>query len=198
MPPVKDSFDARHGTDTGGQHGLWSQRIDSSNAQHGVHYVSAGENHIEVLLDPLPRSATVVDVGCGKGRVLIVAAKMGFKRVVGVEFVQEWAALAKINLQKTQLAATVVCGDAAAYEFPEEPLIVYLYNPFNDVVMKPVASRLKRHRTDVDVWVVYVNPRHRDLFDSWMEQIPLDTRQSELFTHESVAIWHRRAQYFDV
>jgi SAM-dependent methyltransferase len=196
-PQIKDGFDARRGTETGGKQGLWSQRIDSLNARHGVHYQSAGEDYIKVLLDPLPRSATVVDMGCGKGRVLIIAAEMGFDRVVGVEFVPEWAELAKFNLQKTQLAATVVCGDAAVYEFPQEPLIVYLYNPFNDVVMSPVANRLKRHREDLDVWVVYVNPRHRELFDSWMEPVPLNARQSELFTAESVAIWHRGVQHFD-
>jgi predicted RNA methylase len=50
---------------------------------------------------------------CGKGRPLIVAAAMGFKTVIGVEFVRELVEVARENLRKTRSNATVVCADAA-------------------------------------------------------------------------------------
>ena len=84
-------------------------------------YRSTSEQHIEVLRSPLPRSASFVDLGCGKSRPLIVAAAMGFKTVIGVEFVRELVEVAREDLRKTRSNARVVCADAAWYELPVGP-----------------------------------------------------------------------------
>ena len=70
-PSVGDEFDNRYGTDTGGEVNLWQYRIESPNAKYGVSYRSISDRHIEVLLGALPRHATFVDLGCGKGRPLL-------------------------------------------------------------------------------------------------------------------------------
>jgi SAM-dependent methyltransferase len=189
LNPVKDEFDLRYGTDTGGLINLWKYRIESPNAKYGVSYGSISEQHIEVLLAPLPRSASFVDLGCGKGRPLLIAAKMRFKIVMGVEFVRELAEVARRNLRQMGANATVVCADAAAYDFPDGALIVYLYNPFDAAVMSPVAQRLRRQTGDL--WVIYVNPRHGELFESWMERLPLTPLQAKLFSPDSVSVWHK-------
>jgi SAM-dependent methyltransferase len=187
--PVQDEFDIRYGTDTSGSINLWKYRIESPNARYGVSYGSTSEQHIEVLLAPLPRTASFVDLGCGKGRPLLVAAKLRFKTVIGVEFVRELAEVARGNLRKVGTGATVVHEDAAAYEFPAGPLIVYLCNPFMAAVMSPVAQKLRRHKGEL--WVIYVNPRHGHLFDSWMERMPLTLLQAKVYSPESVAVWHK-------
>jgi len=186
---ASDEFDVRYGTDTAGLISLCKYGIDSPNAKHGGHYVSTSEKHIEVLLAPLPRNACFVDVGCGKGRPLLVAAQMGFKTVIGVEFVSELAEIADSNLRKMDLSATVIHADAASYEFPAGPLIVYLYNPFDAVVMSRVAQNLRSHAGDL--WVLYVNPRHDQLFESWMQRMPLIPSQAKLFSADSVSLWHK-------
>jgi len=86
----------------------------------------------------------------------------------------------------------VACTDAAEYEFPQGPLIVYLYNPFDAAVMSPVAQKLRRH--EGDLWVIYVNPRHGDLFDFWMERMPLTPLQAKLFSVDSVSVWTSHAR----
>jgi SAM-dependent methyltransferase len=193
--PVQDEFDIRYGTDTGGSIHLWKYAIESPNAKHGVSHGAISEKHIEVLLAPLPRSASFVDLGCGKGRPLVVAARMGFKPVIGVEFVREFAEVARHNLQKMSVNATVLCTDAATYEFPNGPLVVYLYNPFDATVMSSVAKKVLCHKGDV--WVIYVNPRHGDLFESWMERMPLTPLQAKVFSPDSVSVWHRPARSDD-
>lgn len=182
-----DDFDAKHGTDTSGIIDLRRFRINSPNAKHGARYESIGERDIEAMLAPLPRSAHVVDLGCGKGRLLLIAAQMQFKSVIGVEFVQELAAIAERNVRRTGTVATVVCGDAAEYEFPNGPLAVYMFNPFDATVMARVAQHLQRHKGEL--WVIYVSPQYCDLFDSWMKRQPLTPAQAEVYA--SVAIWHK-------
>jgi SAM-dependent methyltransferase len=189
LDPAQDDFDIRYGTDTGGLVNLWKYRIESPNAKYGVSYGSTSERHIEVLLSPLPRAASFVDLGCGKGRPLIVAAAMGFRTVIGVEFVRELVVVARENLCKTRTNAMVVCADAACYEFPTGPLVVYLYNPFNAAVVSSVVQRLRLHKGEL--WVVYVNPEHGGLFESWMERMSLTPIQAQLFSPESVSIWHK-------
>lgn len=191
LKPVRDDFDARYGTDTGGLINLWQYRIDSPNAKYGVSYGSASEQHIQALLSPFPRTASFVDLGCGKGRPLIVAATMGFKTIIGVEFVRELAEIARNNLRKTGTNATVVCADAVSYKYPPGPLIIYLYDPFGAAVMASVARNLKRHKEEL--WVIYINPEHSDLFDSWIQRLPLTPVQANLFLENSVVIWHRDA-----
>jgi SAM-dependent methyltransferase len=187
-----DEFDSKHGTDTAGSANLWRYQIASTNAQHGAFYGTQTERHIRVLLDPIPREVIFLDLGCGKGRPLMIAAEMQFQTIIGVEFVRELADIARNNLRKTATRATVLDGDAAIFEFPSGPLAVYLYNPFAAAVMSPVVRRLRSH--EGDLWVVYVNPRHAALFDEWMNREPLKLAQAEVFAPESVAIWHGRKQ----
>jgi hypothetical protein len=78
---------------------------------------------------------------------------------------------------------TVVCADAAAYDFPDGALIVYLYNPFDGTVMSSVAQKLRRHTGDL--WVTYINPRVTELFENWMEPLPLTPPQAKLFSFDS-------------
>ena len=189
LNPVRDDFDILYGTDTSGTVNLWRYRIESANAKYGSFYACTSKRHIEVLLAPLPRSASFVDLGCGKGRPLLVAAQMGFKTVVGVEFVRELAEVASGNLRKIGANATVVCADVATYEFPADRLLVYLYDPFDAPVMASVAQKLRRH--EGELWVIYVNPRHGHLFDSWMERMPLTPDQARLFAPDSVSVWHK-------
>ena len=193
-----DDFDARYGTDTGGTVGMWLFRLNSPNAVHGTNYQSIGEVYTESLLSGCPRTATFVDLGCGKGRPLIVASKMGFQNVTGVEFVEELAAIARMNLRITECNANVVCADAAAYALPSGPLVVYMFNPFHAPVMRVVAEKL-RSRKD-ELWVISVNPKHPELFDAWLERQALVPAQQEVFSTNypgypvQPIIWHRPAQ----
>jgi hypothetical protein len=114
---------------------------------------------------------------------------MGFKTVIGIEFVRELAEVARENLRRMGANATVVCADAVAYEFPAGELIVYLCNPFDAAVMSPVAQKLRRHKGDL--WVIYINPRHAQFFEFWMERMPLTPLQAKLFSPDSVSVWHK-------
>lgn len=120
-----------------------------------------------------------VDLGCGKGRALLLASDYPFRRVVGVELLPELHRVALENIAKYKSASQkclnieAICGDARAFEFPAGPLVVFLFNPFPRAVFDGVLDRLEGslRRQPRPAWVVYHNPvregaiRGRDLFE---------------------------------
>jgi SAM-dependent methyltransferase len=101
------------------------------------------------LAVPLDRF-TLVDLGSGRGRVLLLAAERPFRAVVGVEFAAELHAAAVANVARFP-RSRMRCGsitplheDAAQFVFPPEPLVVYFNNPFSDRVMARVLANLRR------------------------------------------------------
>jgi len=187
-PRSVDEFDAKNGTDTGGAHPLWKLRIASTNARFGRKYQATGEAELVEALDFLriqPSSFTFVDLGCGKGRTLLVASRLGFKRVIGVEFANELVLVARENIRKQGInGATVVEGDAADFCFPDGNLVLYLYNPFSHDVMRKVISNL-RGRDSGQLFVIYKVPLCAELFDSCSFLSPLGFQASQ----SSIRIW---------
>jgi SAM-dependent methyltransferase len=91
---------------------------------------------------------TFIDLGCGKGRTLMMAANAGFDRVIGVEADHGLCKTARRNaeiwreLHPTSAAIEVVEEDAQSFQFPAGNLFVYLYNPFSGSVFDTVIARL--------------------------------------------------------
>jgi SAM-dependent methyltransferase len=107
----------------------------------------------EQIMYALPihfKDFTFVDLGSGKGRALLMAARYGFKRIIGVEFMPEWHRAAQDNIAKfaaanpSAPAMYSVCMDARDFDFPAEPLVIYLFNPFPEPVFVAVMERLRQ------------------------------------------------------
>lgn len=158
-----DPFDARHGTDTGGVEPLWKLKIESANVGHGHRYQAADESIILEAFDTLgvdPKGFTFVDLGTGKGRPLLVAARYGFRHVIGVEFAPELCAIARSNLAIMGIAnGEVHAMDAAEYVFPQTDLVIFFYNSFGPEVLGGVFDQIAKVK-DHQVHFVYVRPTH--------------------------------------
>jgi predicted RNA methylase len=159
-------FDAEQGSETGGTVPLFRLSIDSPNVRYGRHYTATPAESIHSALAAIrdDRSDfTFIDLGCGKGRVLLVAAQYGFKEIIGVEFARELADTARSNCQQLQNVRVSV-EDAAVFRVPDGKLVVYMFNPFERPVMRAVIANLLSHSDTV--YVIYYNPVHADLFDN--------------------------------
>ena len=107
-----------------------------------------------------------IDFGCGKGRILVQAAKYPFRKIIGVELSTELIAIARRNLERVLPALLcrnieLVNKDVLHYEIPDEVTIAYFYNPFEGeifaaVVDKLVASIRRRPRV---LRIIYCSPR---------------------------------------
>lgn len=109
---------------------------------------------------------TFVDLGSGKGRTLLMASDYPFRRIVGVELLPALHQIAQENLARYKsesqkcFALEAICGDAADFPLPAEPLVLYLFNPLPESGLRRVMASLEQSfsvhpRT---IYVLYHNP----------------------------------------
>jgi len=165
---IYDGFDRRHGTETGGAIALGRLGIRHPAAKFGIRYEAIDPEVFRQALQELRFEIdlgrfTFIDLGCGKGRALVLAREFKFKEVVGVELSPFLATCAQGNLAKTDSRSTrVVCQDAGEFEFPPGDLVVYLFNPFLGQVFRRVIQNLCGSASG-EVYVVYINPTEERL-----------------------------------
>ena len=166
-------FDFRNGTDTCSMVSLDALAIDSPNRRHGVSYAATCAADLDHVLRslPLPRGRVFVDLGCGKGRTLLLASLHPFARAVGVEFSGELCEVARRNAGAFRARHPAACEievvEADALERPIAPDedVFFLFHPFRPIVLEGVlenvaASARARPRP---LWLIYNNPEHADL-----------------------------------
>jgi len=119
---------------------------------------------------------TFIDLGAGKGRVVCLASRYHFKKIIGVELVPELAAQAQNNWntfcaqghdwQRCQ-NAHIVTEDVAGYLFPQDNLVLYLFNPFDAPIMRALIHNLEQtlQTHPRQVWVLYYRPQHKQLWE---------------------------------
>lgn len=84
---------------------------------------------------------TFVDTGCGKGRAVLQASELPFRKVVGVEFAPDLVQIARANLgrwpaERRQCGSIEIrCDAALKYDLPPGPLVLFFYNTFGSPLM---------------------------------------------------------------
>jgi SAM-dependent methyltransferase len=148
---IDRGFDDRHGTDTTTALTPVEANIPPARRRDATMYLPTAEHDLEAMLTllPWPRAliahASFVDLGSGKGRVVLLAAERRWREVVGVELSPVLHEIARRNLAiRGTLASPVrlVHGDALGFEPPSGPLVVYLYHPFREAIAAQVIDRL--------------------------------------------------------
>jgi len=174
-PEEEDAFDRRHGTDTARIREIGSLSIDSANAVHAVRYEPTAEAVALQALSSIPtdvRSFSFVDYGCGKGKILLLASAYPYRSLIGLDFAPELVEVARRNVeaferaQERECRTNVLCAEAGDFDPPEGNLVAYFYNPFGRPVMEKVEEQLRQAaiRCDCDMFVIYVNPVHRHVW----------------------------------
>lgn len=106
-----------------------------------------------------------VDLGCGKGGPVYAAELIGFRRCLGVEYVDRFADIARENFRKLGTRrCEIVVGDATRFAFPSDLRVLFMFNPFDDVVMEATMRNLLPQMTR-PVFVIYAYAKHRDVLE---------------------------------
>lgn len=162
-------FDARHGTETLADVRLQGLAIDSPNRQLGNRYHPTPPRALRSVLARLaidPADYSFVDIGSGKGRVLLVASAFPFKRIVGVEFAEELHRVAQSNIAAflgrergpvRHGPIESVLADATQYALPAGNLVLYFFQPFHGGVLREVLRNVRRaiDAAGARVWIVF-------------------------------------------
>jgi SAM-dependent methyltransferase len=123
---------------------------------------------------PNPERAAFVDIGCGKGRALIVASEFAFRSVVGIEISPELARIAEQNAaviareQPGRTPITVITGDALdIHNLPSGDLVVYLFNPFGKNLTERLRSNIETALSQETrtIYIISYNPVWGEIFD---------------------------------
>jgi hypothetical protein len=148
-----------------------------NNSRHAVHYHPSHPKFLFEVFGSLAlnyNKYTFVDFGSGKGRVLLVASEFPFSQIIGVEFAKELHDIASKNIDSYR-SATQKCNkvrslnlDAVEFEFPDTPLVLYLFNPFAADVLRPLLQNLQRslESNPRNVLLIYMAPFHGDLIEN--------------------------------
>ena len=174
-------------------------------------YVPAQPSIIRTSLAAIPalENCHFLDIGCGKGRALIVATEFDFRAITGIELSPTLARVARRNAaacarrHPQRTAVNVVCGDALKWNLPEDSLVVFLYNPFGRQLMAQLLTRIEASllENQRQLYIIYYNPASADVFDGsahlerrYAAQLPYDGAELGYGPDESdaVVIWQNR------
>lgn len=107
-----------------------------------------------------------IDIGSGKGKLIMLASHFPFSGIVGVEYAPALHATAVDNIGQFKNKAgrtdmTSVNADALTWDLPTKPAVYFLYNPFDLETTRAFFARLDQHvaRTRVPTFMIYGNLR---------------------------------------
>ena len=209
LRPPTHPFDLRHNVDTSGYIKGKNLHPEHLHASSSTAYWGTAPSTLKAILENWqqtlsgsPRDYTFIDIGCGKGRAIMVASDTPFQKIIGVELNPQLAAIAQKNLATWQTTphacenVTVLNTDALTFPIPNSPLLFYLYHPFDPPVMQHFVDRLaaltQSHPAPIDL--IYVHPLHGDLILGipgasllWAKNIPHSSEDAaaDIFANRS-------------
>lgn len=164
-------FDLQYGTNTSKVIELHDFSASMDSLAHGKAYYASWTSEVkkshhfmmELLKDTF-NDHLVIDLGCGKGKVCLVWELMNQKKgrqqtIIGIDYYQPFIAIAEANHQKVfGNSGYFIHQNVADLHFLEfkKPLIVYLFNPFDEVMLEQVLNRIGK----IPAYLVYNIPMH--------------------------------------
>ena len=175
-------YDFEHGVDT-----TWATVSLGTRIREwlsGGQYQPSEPELFREIINALPVSPggfTFIDLGSGKGRTLLMASSYRFERVIGMELLEELNAVALQNIARYHskeqkcFAIESHVGDARYFEFPAEPTVLYLFNPFPRHIWREVLENLREslQASPRAMYVIYHNPVHDDIpnAEPWLREV---------------------------
>ena len=190
---ANERFDRLHGVDTAAEMPLEIAGVPQAQVANGNGVYRAltesvfDEAMAAVKLDW--ERYTFVDIGSDKGKLLLLASNLSFRRIVGIEYAAALHEVAERNVAvyraSTQRCTAIECiyGDALTQPLPDGPLLLFIFNALATPVMRELLDRLDRHARATPaqpLLLVYTNIRSvremGDVFDH-LQQFAIVRRQ---------------------
>lgn len=151
---------------------------DRTERQPGGHLVYRYETTpAEAISGPLERldiayaDFAFVDLGCGKGKPLLIAARYPFRRLIGVDVSPVCIDVARRNvaiygpdnIDSDRIELMTI--DVQDFAFPDSPMVIYMFNPFPKKVLRRVLANLEASlaQSPRPAALIYVNPEDLDV-----------------------------------
>lgn len=173
--PGPHPFDAEFSVHTGGFVGWRDLQSGGRNDPYISGYFGVTPSIARRLIATVdnPADYVFIDLGCGKGRATILASERHFRQIIGVEIAASLVAVAIQNAAAIRTrnpgrpAIDIVHADVAVFTLPLFPLVLFLYQPFEQPVMRALLTRLATSLAEHKrpVILLYVYPALAQLLD---------------------------------
>jgi SAM-dependent methyltransferase len=179
---VRHPFDKRYGVRTSGLIAGAELRSGHQNDAFNTAYYGMAPSRFQRVMElwiadqthPAIEDYSFVDLGCGKGRAVLMASEFPFQEVVGVELHASLARTAKANVaswtasRRAVSPIRIVRQEATEFVFPQGPCLLYLFNPFRAPVLKRLIERIEEDFATRQglLNLIYFNPEAGDLLDA--------------------------------
>ena len=117
---------------------------------------------------------SIVDLGCGKGRVMVTSAYFGFTRITGIDFAKELCEEAIRNMQKVQLTFpgmswNVIHANVLDYLIQPDDTVFFMFNPFVEETLNSFLIRLEESCKlyPRKTYFLYASPQHAAVLENW-------------------------------
>jgi hypothetical protein len=162
---LEADFDRRYGVETAAIVTVDRMQVDAGARAQMADYVPTPFGLLPEVVRATrvdPTEFCFVDLGSGKGRLLVLAAEAGFDEVIGVEL-SELHEVAERNIRAyagragRPLRISSKRQDVTTFEFPDRPLFVFYFNAFFGPVLERTLENLRvslqaRPRAVLFVW----------------------------------------------
>ena len=143
--------------------------ISKSSPYEAVTYYML-ENLFENFRKLFPGEKNLVDAGCGKGRVLVVAAHYGFTHITGIDFAKELCQEAEKNIEQVKTKFPFACfkivwGNVLNYPLSADDKVFFLFNPFNKEIFEKFVDNIEQSvkKFPRTIYFIYASPKHADV-----------------------------------
>jgi SAM-dependent methyltransferase len=183
FPPreARHPFDRTHRVDTGGL--IYADGL-STGHEHDIHssgyYATAPSlfrgaiEHWRAILEASPlrlADYAFVDIGCGKGRVVLLATEYAFREVTGIELNPQLVSMARRNLRRWMRRkracrnVRILHGDALSHPLPDGPVVLFFFNSFEEEMVRMWLDRLVEAAAtrSAPIDVIYLHPEHHNV-----------------------------------
>jgi SAM-dependent methyltransferase len=153
----------------------------------------------QIFAGRIGRDDVLVDVGCGKGRVINWWLSRGLRnRMYGIEIDPEVAAATRRRLRRFG-NVTIITGDATS-SVPDEATLLYMYNPFDEAAVARLKENLAERFFARGITMLYWNVEWLAAFEGeprWSTEVIELTRVSDprvAAAHRQYAVMRLRPQ----
>jgi SAM-dependent methyltransferase len=114
--------------------------------------------------------AHFLDIGCGKGRAMVVANHFGVKKISGIDFSKDLCEAATANFDgikkhfpKTKIK--IYHNDAFYFKIEKDVDCIFMFNPFDDIIMSGVLENIEisLQKKPRKMTIIYINPVDKEL-----------------------------------
>lgn len=121
-------------------------RDDSNSDTYRYPYEPTSYDVIERLIQSgyIDKHNTVLDYGCGKGRVSLFLAFQTKCHSIGIEYDERIYERAMANKESCSSGSRVrfVCSDAKVYDIPTEVDRMFFFNPFSVILLRSILKKI--------------------------------------------------------